>query len=124
MRRLFLQLMLVLLGLSIGVTGAWAPHAAVPAGTDHTSPAYDLKAQSLVDLQLVERKFVDLANALPTDKLTWRPSPESRSFAEVFLHVAGERYQILALMGRAPQRHSMARDSKNRQPTKHGLLMS
>lgn len=102
MKRLFLQLMLVLMESSIGVTGAWAQGAAVAAGADHTSPGYDLKAQSLVDLQLVERKFVDLANALPADKFTWRPSPDSRSFAEVFLHVAGERYQILALMGASP----------------------
>jgi hypothetical protein len=42
---------------------------------------------------------VDLAKVLPADKLTWRPSPDSRSFAEVFLHVSAERYQILGLMG-------------------------
>ncbi len=45
---------------------------------------------------------MDLANAIPADKLTWRPSADSRSFAEVFLHVAGERYGILGLMGTAP----------------------
>jgi len=42
---------------------------------------------------------VELANAVPADKLTWRPSADSRSFAEVFLHVSGERYGILNLMG-------------------------
>jgi len=61
-----------------------------------------MKAQSLQDLQIVQKKFVDLANTVPTDKLTWRPSADSRSFAEVLLHVAGERYQILALMGATP----------------------
>ena len=66
---------------------------------DHTVPTYDMKAQSLVDLEQVQKKFVDLANAMPADKLTWRPSEDSRSFAELFLHVAGERYGILALMG-------------------------
>jgi uncharacterized damage-inducible protein DinB len=58
-----------------------------------------MKGQALLDLEGVQKKFVDLANALPADKLTWRPSPDSRSFAEVFLHVAGERYGILAMMG-------------------------
>jgi hypothetical protein len=58
-----------------------------------------MKAQSLVDLQQVQQKMVALANAVPADKLNWRPSPDSRSFAEVFLHVAGERYGILNLMG-------------------------
>jgi hypothetical protein len=69
---------------------------------DHTMPSYDMKGQSLADLQVVQKKFVDLANALPADKFNWRPSPDSRSFAEVFLHVSGERYGILSLMGANP----------------------
>ncbi len=66
---------------------------------DKTPPSYDMKAQSLLDLERVQKKFVDLANAVPANKLTWRPTPDSRSFAEVFLHVAGERYGILGMMG-------------------------
>jgi hypothetical protein len=66
---------------------------------DKTPPSYDMKAQSLVDLEQVQKKFVQLADAVPTDKLTWRPTADSRSFAEVFLHVAGERYGILGMMG-------------------------
>lgn len=76
--------------------------AQTTASTDTTAPSYDMKAQSLQDLGVVQKKFVDLANALPADKLTWRPTADSRSFAEVFLHVAGERYGILALMGTEP----------------------
>ena len=55
-----------------------------------------------LDLQGVQKKFVDLANAIPADKLTWRPSADSRSFAEVLMHVSGERYGILRLMGATP----------------------
>jgi DinB superfamily len=66
---------------------------------DHTAPSYDLKAQSLLDLETIEKKFTDLAQAVPAGKLAWRPSPDARSFAEVFLHVAGERYGILGMMG-------------------------
>ncbi len=58
-----------------------------------------MKGQALVDLDIVNKKFVSLANALPQDKFTWRPSEDSRSFAEVFLHVAGERYGILDVDG-------------------------
>ncbi|HTZ96980.1 MAG TPA: DinB family protein [Terriglobales bacterium] len=78
--------------------------------TDHTAPSYDMKAQSLVDLAAVQKKFVDLANALPADKYNWRPSPDSRSFAEVFLHVAGERYQILKLGGATPPASFQGKD--------------
>jgi uncharacterized damage-inducible protein DinB len=100
--RLFLRLLLALLGLSVGAIGASAQNTDMPAGADHSAPSYDMKAQSLADLQIVQKKIVDLANAVSPDKLTWRPSPDSRSFAEVFLHVAGERYQILALGGATP----------------------
>lgn len=79
-------------------------NAAAPAAgnADHTAPSYDMKAQALVDLGQVQKKFVDLANTLPAEKFAWSPSADSRSFARVFLHVAGERYQILHLMGATP----------------------
>src|SRR5713226_4838471 len=99
MNKLLLPFVSLLLVLS-SATGASAQTAADAA--DHTAPSYDMKAQSLADLGVVQKKMVDLANAIPADKLTWRPSADSRSFAEVFLHVAGERYQILALGGAVP----------------------
>jgi len=102
MNKLFLAVLLVSLGLGVGALGASAQSSDAAASADHTSPSYDMKAQALFDLQGVQKKFVDLANAVPADKLTWRPAPDSRSFAEVFLHVAGERYGILGLMGAAP----------------------
>ena len=86
--------LLMLAGLGVVTTNLRAADDA-----DHTAPSYDMKAQSLVDLEQVQKKFVALANAVPADKLTWRPTADSRSFAEVFLHVAGERYGILGMMG-------------------------
>jgi len=98
MNRLSLPLLLVLLtALAFA-----APAAPADDTADHTAPSYDMKGQALVDLEQVQKKFVALANAVPADKLTWRPSPDSRSFAEVLLHVAGERYGILSLMGAQP----------------------
>lgn len=102
MKKVFLAALFLLVGLSTGAISASAQNADATATADHTAPSYDMKAQSLADLQGVQKKFVDLANALPADKFSWRPSADSRSFAEVFLHVAGERYQILGLMGTAP----------------------
>jgi len=69
-----------------------------------------MKAQALLDLQVVQKKCVDLAEAVPSDKLTWRPTPDARSFAEVFLHVAGERYGILSMMGATPPAGFKARE--------------
>jgi uncharacterized damage-inducible protein DinB len=85
------------------ILNASAVHAQTPNNsTDSTAPSYDLKAQALLDLQAVNKKCVDLAQALPSEKLTWRPSPDARSFAEVFLHVAGERYGFLSMLGATP----------------------
>jgi uncharacterized damage-inducible protein DinB len=79
-----------------------AAQAALEDKADHTPPSYDMKPQSLLDLEQVQKKFAPLAEAVPADKYAWRPSADSRSFAEVFLHVAAERYQILNLMGANP----------------------
>lgn len=94
----------VLMVFALAVTTFANPASAEPpqstvASADHTAPSYDMKAQALLDLEGLQTKFVALANALPADKLTWRPSADSRSFAEVFLHVSAERYGILHLMG-------------------------
>ncbi len=97
MNRVPLSVVLVLLSLSsVSFT---APARNADDAVDHTTPSYDMKAQALLDLETMQKKFVDLANAVPADKLTWRPSADSRSFAEVFLHVAAERYGILGMMG-------------------------
>jgi uncharacterized damage-inducible protein DinB len=92
-----LVLLLVLLSLGAGAVSAAAQGS--DANADHTAPSYDMKPQALLDLETMQKKFVDLANAIPADKLTWRPSPDARSFAEVFLHVSAERYGILHMMG-------------------------
>jgi len=102
MNKMFLAVLLLLLAVNVGTMGAGAQNSEAMASADHTAPSYDMKAQALVDLERVQKKFVDLANAVPADKFTWRPSADSRSFAEVFLHVAGERYGILSLMGATP----------------------
>jgi uncharacterized damage-inducible protein DinB len=102
MNKMFLAVLLLFVGVSSGSAAASAQNSDGSAGADRTAPSYDMKAQSLADLQVVQKKFVDLANAIPADKFTWRPSADSRSFAEVYLHVAGERYGILGLGGATP----------------------
>lgn len=90
---------------SIAQAAVMLPQAAQSSSAkpvDKTAPSYDMKAQSLLDLDTQNTKFIQLAEALPQDKFSWRPAPGTRSFAEVFLHVAGERYSILSLGGAVP----------------------
>src|SRR5579872_3699373 len=49
-----------------------------------------------------EDKFTLLAEAIPAKKYTWRPTPDVRSFAEVFLHVCAANYNLYKLVGTPP----------------------
>ena len=106
MNRLFIFLAALLL-LAAGDCNAassnapGAPQSA--AAADKTAPSYDMKAQSIEDLKQLQKKYVDLAQAIPADKYTWRPEAGTRSVSELFLHVAGANYGFPTMMtGTAP----------------------
>jgi uncharacterized damage-inducible protein DinB len=69
---------------------------------DKTAPTYDMKAQSLQDLDDMHKKFVSLAEALPADKFGWRPGEGVRSISEAFLHVADMNFQMPVAIGATP----------------------
>ena len=50
------------------------------------------------DVGDVQKKFHDLAEAIPESAYGWRP-PGARSVGEVLLHIASENYFIPAMMG-------------------------
>src|SRR5260370_42524191 len=60
------------------------------------------RAEVLAEVMIQEDKFLRLAEAVPADKYTWRPTPDVRSFAEVFLHVATANCNIYKLVGAPP----------------------
>src|SRR5882724_3060878 len=57
------------------------------------------RSEVLAEVIVQEDKFTRLAEAIPADKYTWRPAPDVRSFAEVFLHVSAANYNIYTLIG-------------------------
>jgi uncharacterized damage-inducible protein DinB len=87
---------------SFALSGPAAQSAqAAPAAQskDKTPPSYDMKPQSLLDLDGMHKKFVELATAVPAEKYSWRPAEGVRSIGEVFLHIANANYNIPNLMG-------------------------
>ncbi len=44
-------------------------------------------------------RSIPTAEAIPADKFNWRPAPDVRSFAEVFLHVSAANYNLYKLVG-------------------------
>jgi uncharacterized damage-inducible protein DinB len=107
MKKIYLPVLAFSFLLAGGATRAADPvKSSQPAqaaqAKDTTPPSYDMKPQSLQDLDILNQKFVALAQAIPADKFTWQPADGTRSIAAVFLHVSGERYGILGLMGAPP----------------------
>lgn len=103
---------LLLLGLvvALGVFPAYAsdgpsPAANSPAPASILSPdekvtnGYDLKPQAILDMQQMQKKYADLAGAIPQEKYVWRPGEGVRSISEVFLHVTQSNYFFLSLLG-------------------------
>ena len=66
---------------------------------DGTPGVSGYRSEVLAEVMIQEDKFVRLAEAVPADKYTWRPAPDVRSFAEVFLHVSAANYNIYKLVG-------------------------
>jgi uncharacterized damage-inducible protein DinB len=81
-----------------------------PSVAAHAQDPFDAKSAGhvrdayLTDMDTLHAKIVALANAIPADKFSWRPSKDVRTMSEVFMHVAGEWYFFMpkAFAGDAP----------------------
>ena len=105
MRKSLLPVASVLLGSSLAF--AQAPTttstqissrpAAAPA-----APTSGFRADFLVQLDMVGKQIVDLAEAVPADKYGWRPAPGVRSISEVYMHIVGGNSYIPGFLGVKP----------------------
>jgi len=69
---------------------------------DGTPGVTGYRSEVLSEVIVQEDKFTRLAEAIPADKFNWRPNPDVRSFAEVFLHVSAANYNLYKLVGTPP----------------------
>jgi uncharacterized damage-inducible protein DinB len=79
---------------------------------DARSAAY-LREQFVSDMDTVHAKVMALANAIPEDRYSWRPSAGVRSVGEVLGHFAGEWYYYLpqSVAGKPPTDFGSPRDA-------------
>ncbi len=97
MNRIFWALFLLALTVSVVQSaGQVNPYK------DPTPGVSGYRAEVLAEVRVQEDKFARLAEAIPADKYTWRPGPDVRSIAEVFLHVAAANYNLPKLIGTPP----------------------
>ena len=59
------------------------------------APKSTFQTDFVSQLDATEKKIVSLEEAVPQDKMTWRPAPGVRSVSEVYLHVAFANYGIV-----------------------------
>ncbi len=58
------------------------------------------QGQVLANIDYTASNLIQLAEALPAEKYSWRPAPGVRSVSEVFMHVVNANYFLLGHMGR------------------------
>lgn len=86
---------LTLLAAVVVVPTASKPTIALGQGTLTPADAQMLRSALLADLETVRGKFVQLADAFPQDKYTWRPMDKVRSVGEVLMLAAVEGYSFI-----------------------------
>lgn len=100
MKKTYIVMLILLVALPLlAQSGA---QAAAPATAAMEAPPSGFRADFLKEWDSLEKKFVGLAEAIPQEKYTWRPTPETRSVSETLLHVAGGNYFYLDGMGVPP----------------------
>jgi uncharacterized damage-inducible protein DinB len=77
--------------LALAATATWTPSAS--AG---------VKDEMTMWLKDADGKLVQLAEAMPEGKYSWRPGKGVRSVGEVFMHVAAANYGLPGFAGIAP----------------------
>ncbi len=66
------------------------------------APTSGFRAESLEDVAYYEQRYRRLAEAMPADKYTWRPSEGVRSVGEVYTHIISANYGVASALGTPP----------------------
>jgi uncharacterized damage-inducible protein DinB len=88
--------------LSMIAFGSIRAAAQVNPYKDGTPGVTGYRAEVMAEVMVQEDKLTRLAEAIPAEKYTWRPSNDTRSFAEVFLHISAANYNLYKLVGTPP----------------------
>jgi len=64
-----------------------------------TVPTAGARLEFLDEVSYYEQRFTRLADAIPADKYSWRPSEGARSVGEVYMHVVSANYGFAKMLG-------------------------
>src|SRR5436309_12569565 len=97
-----MQRLCAVLWLALLTIGAVHASAQVNPYKEGTPGVTGYRSEMMAEVMVQEDKFTRLAEAIPADKYSWRPTHDVRSFAEVFLHVSAANYNLYKLVGTPP----------------------
>jgi uncharacterized damage-inducible protein DinB len=85
--------------LIVMTTSAVRMSAQVYPYRDGTPGVTGYRSEVMAEVMIQESEFVRLAEAIPADRYTWKPSPDVRTIAEVFLHASAANYNLYKQVG-------------------------
>ncbi len=96
MKRLVLACLCLTFGVMVSFAGD--PKTEKPS----PEPKSGFRADILGQINFVEKRIEDLAEAMPADKYAWRPGDGVRSVSEVYMHIVGANYLFMTFVGVKP----------------------
>jgi uncharacterized damage-inducible protein DinB len=94
-----MQRTLLALSLILFTTSSIRVSAQVYPYRDGTPGITGYRSEVMAEVMIQESEFVRLAEAIPAEKYTWRPSQDVRTIAQVFLHASAANYNLYKLVG-------------------------
>jgi len=91
----FLAVIALMNGVALRSRAQDKPASAAPV------PTLGARAEFLAELEYYEGRFTRLAEAVPTEKYSWRPAEGVRSIGEVYAHIVAANYGIAKAFGAA-----------------------
>jgi uncharacterized damage-inducible protein DinB len=88
----------LIIAAAAGVAFLAVAAAAQTAATNAPAVA-TFQSDWVSDVDFVGKRIIDLANAVPEEKYSWRPAPGVRSVSEVYMHIVGANYMLPSLVG-------------------------
>lgn len=101
--------------LALGAALAVPRSARAGEGHSHDAAASGVKGELLMWIKDAETKLIELAEATPEGKYSWRPAKGVRSTGEVFMHVATANFAMPGFAGvKAPEGFDFATYEKSK----------
>jgi uncharacterized damage-inducible protein DinB len=111
MRRILASLLLIGAAAAAAAQAPTTTSTQMPPRPAAASPAAGFISDYAAEVDAVGKKLVELAQAEPADKYSWRPGPGVRSIGEVYMHVVGGNSTIPSFLG-AKRMDGVTRDGE------------